>query len=53
MTKTIKRNCPVCGERMVLLFSLNKKLCCNCKQEYDWELDEGQKPVFGGKRDDN
>ncbi len=39
--------CPYCScTRLVLLHSTKKKLCGGCRREFDWPLDEGQKPTY-------
>lgn len=42
----IKYTCPKCGGRLVLLISINKKLCADCKVYHDWNLEKGQAPIF-------
>lgn len=49
---TIKRECQHCGGPLVLLISLNQKVCADCRKIVVWQLDEGQQPIFGGKRND-
>jgi len=39
--------CPNCGDDKLLTFtSRNQKACVVCHTEFDWFLDEGQKPLF-------
>lgn len=41
------KTCPYCGSiALVLLTSMNKKVCGDCSKEFDWNLDPGQKPLF-------
>lgn len=47
--KRTTKECPVCGNKNLVLFTtLNKKVCTNHKQYVNigWYLDEGQKPLF-------
>lgn len=45
--------CPHCGsDAVVTLRSLNKKICSDCKEEYDWNLDPGQKVLLAPSRAD-
>ena len=49
-TRHSTKKCPDCGnDRLVLLYSQNKKLCSNgkCGAEIPWYLDPGQKPIAG------
>lgn len=47
------KSCPACScTDLVLLRSLNKKICADCKTEFDWFLDPGQKPLQGPSRAD-
>jgi endogenous inhibitor of DNA gyrase (YacG/DUF329 family) len=40
--------CPKCGnDKLVLLTSLQLKICPDCNTQIPWYLDEGQKPLFG------
>ena len=42
-----------CGEtRLVLLRSINRKLCPTCRRYIAWRLDPGQKPLIGPSRSD-
>ena len=46
--KRSTKTCPHCGcDKLILLYSLNKKICNNCGAEIPWYLDEGQKPLLG------
>lgn len=39
-----KNACPKCGKGMLLLRSMNKKVCCDV--ELEWTLKENQKPLI-------
>lgn len=41
-----------CGGALVNLTSMNKRICSDCKKEYEWNLDEGQKPLISSNRGD-
>jgi hypothetical protein len=42
----MKTKCPDCGGPLILLTSQNMKICADCNMRWNWELDEGQKPVY-------
>ena len=42
----MKTTCKGCGGRLILLTSLNLKVCNKCGAETVWKLDPGQKPIF-------
>lgn len=45
--------CPQCGsDAVVALRSMDKKLCSDCKAEWPWKLDPGQKPLVASSRAD-
>jgi len=51
--KQTTKECPKCkNTALILLTSLNKKLCSVCGEEIDWYLDPGQKPLFEGTKPD-
>lgn len=37
---------PCCQAPIVHYRSLNKKVCADCGQEFEWPLKEGQKPLI-------
>ena len=37
---------PCCGETLIRFISQNRKVCYRCRQEFTWNLDPGQKPLF-------
>ena len=37
--------CEKCGGPLILLRSQCLKVCSDCKAEYHWPLDPGQKPL--------
>ena len=44
--KVSTKQCPKCGNKDLLTFtSRNKKACVDCHIEFDWYLEEGQKPL--------
>lgn len=44
--KETTKECPNCGNmHLVLLHSMNMKLCTDCRTEIPWYLEEGQKPL--------
>ena len=45
-----KNLCPKCKVGMLLLYSLRKKLCVECRAEYAWELDKGQQSLIKHQR---
>ena len=47
----IKRICPKCGGTLVLLTSIDKKLCADCHSYIEWKLDEGQQSIFNSSVD--
>lgn len=52
MTAPQGKKCPACDSPLVDLRSINKRKCSGCKQEYDWPLNEGQRPLIGSNRSD-
>ncbi|BCP56225.1 hypothetical protein K32_48420 [Kaistia sp. 32K] len=49
----MKKACPQCSsDAVVLLRSMNLKLCSDCKHEWAWHLDAGQKPLVASNRAD-
>ena len=49
MKKVTTKHCWRCeSTALILLTSLNKKMCSSCGFEMDWYLDPGQKPIFEG-----
>ena len=45
--KETTKECPNCGNtHLILLTSLQLKLCTDCRTEIPWYLDEGQKPLL-------
>lgn len=52
MTFQAGKPCPVCCSPLVDLRSLNKRICIGCKREFEWRLEEGQKPLIGSNRVD-
>lgn len=50
--KVTTKHCQKCGSTaLILLTSLNKKMCSSCGHEMEWYLDPGQKPIFEGARE--
>jgi len=48
MSKITTKECPNCGNtHLILLSTLNLKLCSDCQTEIPWYLDKGQKPLLG------
>lgn len=41
-----KHTCELCDGKMIVLSSLNKLLCADCKHYQPWELKKGQKSVL-------
>lgn len=41
-----KHTCDECGGKMIVLSSLSKLLCADCKHYQPWELKKGQKSVL-------
>lgn len=37
---------------LVKLPSMNKKICADCKKEYEWKLEPDQKPLISSNRAD-
>lgn len=51
MSKETTKQCHKCGSKvLMLLTSLNKKLCYDCGHEMPWYLEEGQKSLFGDNK---
>ena len=48
----IGKPCQACGEPLVNLASLRKRVCIGCKREVEWNLDRGQKPLVNTSRGD-
>jgi len=47
--KVTTKYCHKCGSTaLVLLISMNKKMCADCKHKMDWYLEPGQEPIFEG-----
>jgi hypothetical protein len=45
-TKATTKVCPKCGNTyLLLLATLNKKICTDCDTVIPWYLDKGQKPL--------
>ena len=46
--------CPNCAAPLSLLRSQSLKICTNgkCGAQYQWLLDDGQKPLIGSSRQD-
>lgn len=44
--------CRECGGALMLLTSLNRKKCYDCRTEFDWQLDEGQSKLINNNRAD-
>lgn len=44
--------CPKCGWNLVLLSSLNTKVCIECKDDIPWELDEKQESIYGDRKNE-
>jgi len=42
--------CKECGYPLMLLSSLNKKICYNCGKEFAWILKYKQKPLIKHQR---
>jgi len=40
-----------CSAPLIILRSVNLKICSDCNKKYDFYLKEGQKPLFGNSRD--
>lgn len=47
------KHCPKCGsDAVVPLRSINMKICSDCKSEFAWTLDAGQKALMAPSRAD-
>lgn len=46
----VKQFCPYCGGPVVLLSSIDRKLCVDCKRELPWELSKNQDSIFGDRK---
>lgn len=44
--------CPRCAAPLVDLRSQFKRICSGCKVEFEWRLDDGQKPLINSSRGD-
>jgi len=45
--KVTTKVCPNCGNvHLILLTSLNLKICADCQTEIPWYLEEKQKPLI-------
>lgn len=44
--------CPACTGPLVPLRSLSVRICNDCKTEYRWTLEDGQKPLIANNRHD-
>lgn len=43
--------CPECGSPLVNLYgSGGGRICSGCKREFEWQLDENQRPLIGSNR---
>lgn len=42
---------PCCNAPFVAFRSFNMKMCADCREEYDWYLKQGQKPLITSSRD--
>lgn len=50
--KKTTKVCPVCGSSdLILLMTMSMKVCVNHRKfvKINWYLDDGQKPLLGGK----
>ena len=45
-----KHPCPECGDAMIPLRSINKKLCGKCSEYYDYHLKPGQPKLHQATR---
>ena len=45
-----KDTCPECNAPLVSFMSMFKKVCPDCKAEYEWPLDKGQQPLIKAQR---
>jgi len=52
LTEIIKRPCPDCGGPLCALRSMDKLMCSDCKAEFKWTLDLGQRSLVGNNRQD-
>jgi len=49
--KQSTKHCPKCGnDKLLLLRTLNKKVCTDCNLTIDWKLDKDQRPLFDGAK---
>lgn len=48
-TSIVPNHCKC--DKLVLLRSINIKMCPDCKKKYIWNLDKGQKPLITSSRD--
>lgn len=47
------KRCPDCGEPMSNMPSLNRRQCATgCKANFEWRLEDGQKPLVTNNRHD-
>ena len=44
-----KKYCPYCGGPVVMLSSIDVKLCADCKKELPWVLSENETSIFGDR----
>lgn len=44
-----KKFCPYCGGPVVMLSSIDVKLCADCKKELPWVLSENETSIFGDR----
>jgi uncharacterized protein (DUF983 family) len=45
--KVSTKRCPDCGcDKLILLYSQNKKICTYCGTHIYWGLDDNQKPLL-------
>jgi uncharacterized protein (DUF983 family) len=42
--------CPECGQGLLLLRTMYKKICIDCNIEYEWTLKPGQLPLIRHQR---
>lgn len=48
---TAKR-CKLCSGPLISLSGQRARICNDCKTEFDWPLDDGQKPLINSSRGD-
>jgi len=48
---TAKR-CTLCSGPLVSLRGQGARICNDCKTEFEWLLDDGQRPLLGSNRGD-